>query len=172
MLTKWIQANPKCLVYKVFVVGGGRRVDAGSHLRTSSDSAFKKVEQTGQGMRGTAYLLCPCSTEVAFVHALPCHLLDPVSRQQRKVVRATFIAELLGACDSTDKIICLTQLLREVSSGNCSIEGALQRCEQGEYSVPLIRNIDAMSAFVAVTALFINIPVDNVMLSHVQYLME
>ena len=47
VLTKWIQADPKCLVYKVFAVGGDRHVAAGSHLRTFSDSAFKKEEQIG-----------------------------------------------------------------------------------------------------------------------------
>ena len=154
------------------MVSGDRRVDAGSHLRTFSDSAFKKEEQTGHCMRGAAYLLCPGNTEGAFILTLPCHLLDFVSRQQRKVVRATFSAELIGACDSADKGILLTQLLHEVSSGDCSIEGARRRREQRGYSVPLVIYIDAMSVLAAVTASFIKTPADNGMLSHFQYMRE
>ena len=159
----------------MFVVSGDRRVDAGSHLRTFSDSAFKKEEQTGHCMRGAAgaaYLLCLGNIEAAFILSLPCHLLDFVSRQQRKVVRGTFSAELMGACDSADKGILLTQLLHEVSSGDCSIEGARQRRERGEYSVPLLMHIDATIVFAAVTASFINIPADNGMLSHVEYMRQ
>ena len=78
------------------------------------------------------------NTEAAFTQTLPCHLLAFVSRQQRKVVRATFSAALMGACDSADKGILLTQLLHEVSSGDCSIEGARQRREQGGSSVRLV----------------------------------
>ena len=55
--------------------------------------------------------LCLGTTEAAFTQTLPCHLLDCVSRQKRKVVRATFSAELMGACDSTDKGMLLTQRL-------------------------------------------------------------
>ena len=38
--------------------------------------------------------------------------------------------------------------------------------------MPLVVYIDAMSVFAVVTASFIKIPVDNGMLSHVQYLRE
>ena len=58
-LTKWIQANPRRLVYKPFVSQGDRQVDAGTHLRAYSDSAFMKEEQTGHCMRGAVFLLCP-----------------------------------------------------------------------------------------------------------------
>ena len=86
--------------------------------------------------------------------------------------RATFSAELMGACDSADKGILLTQLLHKVSSGYCSIEGARQRRKQGGYSVPLAICIDAVSVSAAVTASFIKIPADNGMLSHVQCMRE
>ena len=108
---------------------------------------------------------CVCSE-------LPCHLLDSVSRQQRKVVRATLSGELMGACDSTDKGILLTQLLHEVAAGDRSIEGARQRREQGGYCTTLVVYIDAVSVFAAVTASFIKIPVDTGNLSHVQYMRE
>ena len=124
-------------------------------------------------MRGAAYLLCPGSTDEAFGCSATFHLLDFVSRQQRKkVVRATFSAELMGACDSVDKGILLSQMLHEISTGDCSIDGARQGREHGGYCVPLVVYIDAMSVFAVVTASFIKIRADNGMLSHVQYMRE
>ena len=92
VLTKWIQVNPKRLVYGSFTVRGDRQVVTGVHQRAFSDSAFKKEEQTGHCMRGAAYLLCLGSIDDAFIRTAVCHLLDFISRQQRKVVRATFSA--------------------------------------------------------------------------------
>ena len=90
----------------------------------------------------------------------------------KKVVRATFSAELMGACDSVDKGILLSQMLHEISTGDCSIDGARQGREHGGYCVPLVVYIDAMSVFAVVTASFIKIRADNGMLSHVQYMRE
>ncbi len=100
------------------------------------------------------------------------HLLDFVSGQQRKVVRATFSAELMGACDTCDKGMLLSQMLHDISSGDCSIDGARQRRENGRYQVTFVLYIDAMRVFAAVTASFVKIPADNGMLTHVQYLRE
>ena len=151
---------------------GDRQVEAGTHLRAYSDSAVKQEEQTGHCMRGAVFLLCPGKNDESYVRTAKCHLLDFVSRQQRKVVRATFSAELMGACDTCDKDILLSQMLHEISSGDCSIEGARQRRENGGYQVPLVLYIDAMSVFAAVTASFVKILADNGMLTHVQYLRE
>jgi hypothetical protein len=101
-----------------------------------------------------------------------CHILDFISRQQRKVVRATFSAELLGGCDASDKGILLSQMLHEIYSGDCTVAGARQRREHGGYHVPMVLYIDAMSVFAAVTASFIKIPADNGMLANIQYLRE
>ncbi|MFM7983650.1 MAG: hypothetical protein ACKPKO_30435, partial [Candidatus Fonsibacter sp.] len=49
-----------------------------------SDSAFKKEEQTGHCMRGAAYLLCPGDHDDAFKGTASCHIIDFISRQQRK----------------------------------------------------------------------------------------
>ena len=100
------------------------------------------------------------------------HLLDSVSRQQWKVVRATLSTDLMGACDTCDKGILLSQMLHERSSGDCSIDEARQCRENREYEVRLALYTDAMSVFAAVTASFIKIPADNRMLTHVQYLRE
>ncbi|MFM7978185.1 MAG: hypothetical protein ACKPKO_02620, partial [Candidatus Fonsibacter sp.] len=45
-LTKWIQANPKRLVYGPFTARENWQVVTGVHQRAFSDSAFKKEEQT------------------------------------------------------------------------------------------------------------------------------
>ncbi|MFM7983969.1 MAG: hypothetical protein ACKPKO_32055, partial [Candidatus Fonsibacter sp.] len=92
------------------------------------------------------------------------------SRQQRKVVRATFSVELMGACDAVDKGILLSQMLHDIYTGDCTVAGARQRRDHGGYHAPMILYIDAMSVFAAVTASFINIPADNGMLSYVQHL--
>ena len=163
-LTKWIQANPKRLVYNPFSVLENRQVVTGVHQRAFSDSAFKKEEQTGHCMRGAAYLLCPGCDDESFKVTSKCHILDFISRQQRKVVRATFSAELMGACDAIDKGILLSQMLHEIYTGDCSVDGARQRRDHGGYAVPMIVYIDAMSVYAAVTASFIKIPADNGML--------
>ena len=147
VLTKWIQANPKRLVYCVFVIRGDQQVGTGVHQRVFSDSAFKKEEQTGHCMRGAAYLLCPGSNDDAFKCTVVCHILDFIARQQRKVVRATFSAELLGGCDASDKGILLSQMLHEIYTGDCTVVGARQRREHGGYHVPMVLYIDAMSVF-------------------------
>jgi len=76
VLTKWIQANPKCLVYRTFSARGNRQVETGFHQRVLSDSAFKKEETTGHCIRGAAYLLCSGNTDEAFTKTTTCHLLD------------------------------------------------------------------------------------------------
>ena len=172
VLTKWIQANPKRLVYGSFTVRGNRHVGTGVHQRVFSDSAFKKEEQTGHCMRGVAYLLCPGNSDDAFKCTTVCNLLDFNSRQQRKVVRATFSAELLRGCDAIDKGILLSQMPHEIYTGDCTVDGARQRRDHGGYHMPLALYIDAMSVYAAVTAPFINNPADNGMLSYIQYLRE
>ncbi|MFM7978361.1 MAG: hypothetical protein ACKPKO_03515, partial [Candidatus Fonsibacter sp.] len=126
-LTKWIQANPKRLVYGPFTARENRQVVTGVHQRVFSDSAFKKEEQTGHCMRGAAYLLCPGDNDDAFKGTAPCHLLDFISRQQRKVVRATFSAELMGACDAVDKGMLLSHMLHEIYTGDCTHQFSTER---------------------------------------------
>ena len=123
-------------------------------------------------MRGSVYLLCGGRGAEAYQKTAQGHMLDFVARQQRRVVRATFSAELLGSCDTIDRGILLAQLLHEISTGDNSITGARQRRENGGYNIPAVLYLDAMSVYAAVTASYIKIPADNAMLSHVQYLRE
>ena len=83
-----------------------------------------------------------------------------------KVVCATFSAELMGACDAVDNGSLLSQMLHDISTGDCSIYSARARCDNGAYSIPKVIYIDAMSVFAAVTASYIMIPVANGMLFH------
>ena len=91
-----------------------------------------------------------------------------VAKQQRRVVRATFSAELLGCCDAADRGILLTQLLHEADTGDCTLVGAAQRRDNGGYSIPAAVYIDAMSVYAACVASYIKIPADNAMLSRIQ----
>jgi hypothetical protein len=106
------------LVYKPFVSAGDRQVDPGTHLCAFADSTFKTEEQTGHSMLGVFLLLCPEKTEESSVRTAKGHLLDSVSRQQGKVVRGTLSTELMGACDTCDKGILLSQTLYDISSGD------------------------------------------------------
>ena len=148
------------------------RPKTGTHLRAYSDSAFKKEEQTGHCMRGAVYLICPGNSESAYKASAVCHVLDVVSKQQRRVVRATFSAELLGLCDTVDRGILLVQMLHEIQTGGCTVSTARRLREHGGYSTALVAIVDAMSVFAACTASYIKIPADNAMLSHVQYIRE
>ncbi|MFM7988623.1 MAG: hypothetical protein ACKPKO_55855, partial [Candidatus Fonsibacter sp.] len=72
----------------------------------------------------------------------------------------------MGAGDAVDKGILLSQILHEIHTGDCTAAGARQRRDHGNYHVPMIVYIDAMSVFAAVTASFIRIPADNGILSY------
>ena len=99
-------------------------------------------------------------------------LLDYVSRQQRRVTRATFTSELQGGCDTVDKGFLILQVLDELSSGRNTAHEALQRKENGEYAVPGALYLDALSVYASVTATFVKTPADNGVLIHCLYLRE
>ena len=63
-------------------------------------------------------------------------------------------------------------MLHEINTGDCTIGSAGPQRDNGGYSIPMVIYIGAMSVFAAATASFIKIPIDNGMLSHVQYLRE
>ena len=93
-------------------------------------------------------------------------------KQQRRVVRAKFTAELLGACDTQDLGFLLAVILHEMLSGVASAAAARQLHETGGMIVPLVLYIDAMSVYAAVTATQIKIPADSSILCYLQYLRE
>ena len=79
------------------------------HLRIYSDAAFKKEEETGRSTRGAIYAPCPSLDE--FTSTTSMCLIDYVNKQQRRVTRSTFVAELLSGCDAVDRGILLSQML-------------------------------------------------------------
>ena len=56
VILRWIQRNPKRLVYRAFSAALRERA---SHLRIVSDAAFKKEEEKGHSLRGSIYLRVP-----------------------------------------------------------------------------------------------------------------
>ena len=48
------------------------------------------------------------------------HLIDWVSKSQKHVCRSAFAAELLGACDSVDRGVLISQMMFEVRYGRYS----------------------------------------------------
>ena len=99
-------------------------------------------------------------------------MLDSVSRSQRRVVRATFTAELLGGVDTIDKGFLITQAFHGANTGNISAANSRDMRENGGYSVPMVLYIDALSVYAAVTAVFIKTPADQSVLCHLHYLRE
>ena len=165
-VVKWAKANPMAIQFKSF------ESQTYTHLRMYSDAAFKKEEETGHCMRGAVYLRCPGNSVADFTKSKPCHIIEFVARQQRRVVRSTFTAELLGACDTLDKGTILAQMLHECCAGQMSAISAKQLTERGGYAVPYILYIDALSVYASITATFIKTPADNSVLFHLKYIRE
>ena len=65
-------------------------------------------------MRGACYLRCPGSDFKDFTVSAKCHIIEQIARQQRRVVGATFTAELYGGCDTQDRGVLLAQMLQQL----------------------------------------------------------
>ena len=169
---RWAQRNPAQLKY--------RRLgsNANPHLRIYSDAAFKKEEADGHSMRGALYIRCTSANADKtkaygeYTTTAKGHLIDMKSGGQRRVVRSTFVAEALAACDALDQGIVLAQTLHEMYTGNTSAYGSRHLRENGGYKIPMVLYIDALSVFAAATAVFIKIPADQSVLCHLHYLRE
>ena len=172
-VVRWAQRNPRKIVYKPL---DKQQRPAGTiiatHLREYSDAAFKKEEHSGHSMRGAVYIRTLGNTEQDMITTQPGHLIDFTARQQRRVTRATFTAELLSACDAQDKGFLLAQMLHEIVTGDTRCSTARQLRDNGGYAIPMALYIDAMSVFSATTATFVKTPADNGVLCHIQYLRE
>ena len=192
-VVRWAQRNPQKLHYKrlpmlspgssgqlkpgdKFMPHRGhqraRKNEVPSHLRQYGDAAFKKEELTGHSMRGSLYLRCPGHNNEDMVVTTKGHLLHFVNKQQRRVVRATFTAELLNGCDTQDLGFLLAVILHEMLTGLPSAEKARNFREHGGFALPMVLYIDALSVYAAVTALQIKIPADSSVLCYLQYLRE
>ena len=169
---RWAQRNPAQLRYQRF------KTQSNQHLRVYSDAAFKKEEEDGHSMRGALYMRCCAETSSkdnmfsTYTTTASGHLLDMKSGGQRRVVRSTFTAESLAACDALDQGIVLAQTLHEMQTGDTSAHSSRQRRENGGYQIPMALYVDALSVYAAVTAVFIKIPADQSVLCHLHYLRE
>ena len=114
-LLRWIQRNPRKLAFKKFQTGP-------THLRAVSDAAFKKETEDGYSLRGALYVRSGpqggSGTAEAFVSTKePVHLVEYACKSQRHVTRSTFAAELLGAGDTIDQGLLISQLIHELEVG-------------------------------------------------------
>ena len=87
-------------------------------------------------MRGAVYLRCSGRVSKHFDMATTGHLIDFQGRSQRKVVRATFTAELLGGCDTIDHGIVLCQALHHISTGKSSAKEGKELLDRWGLSNP------------------------------------
>jgi hypothetical protein len=172
-VVRWAQRNPKSIAYRQ-LESSNRPADSivATHLRQISDAAFKKEEDNGHSMRGACYVRCLGDSVQDMTGSRPGHLLDFVSRSQRRVTRATFTSELQGGCDTIDKGFLLMQTLDEMQTGRISANEALARRENGGWAIPAALYLDALSVYTAVTATFVKTPADNGVLVHCLYVRE
>ena len=160
-LVRWMQKNPKPLVY--------RPIDGPLCLQVHSDSAFKKEETTGHALKGTVVMLTSASPSGRTADA---HLIEFCSKRVRHVTRSTFSADLFAACDSIDLTLLLAQLLHDIRTPEQSIGEARRLREGGGYRIPIILCIDAMSIWSAIAAIHIRTPAEKSLLGHLQFLKE
>ena len=140
-----------------------------------SDAAFKKETEKGHCLRGALYLRAPGNKPEYFTatgKATVVHVLDWVSKNQRHVTRSTFAAELLSAGDAVDHGLLLSQMLHEIPKGPMSAAEARGQRISGQFLVPMVVYIDAMSVYAAVTATFVKTPAEKSLLCPVHCLRE
>ena len=151
---RWIQANPRKLVYQP--------LKGHTHLRCVGDAAFKKEEEAGHSLRGALFLRCFAETSsaahgatFAFDSSCKVHVVDSICKSQRHVTRSTFSSELLNACGTIDQGMLLALSLHEFNKGVQSAGQSRTLRELGGWDIKLGLYIDAMSVFAAVTATFV-----------------
>ena len=167
-LLRWVQRFPKKQTYKRMTLSQG------SHLKVVSDAAFKKETEKGHCLRGVLYLRAPGSRTEDFKASLQTttvHVLEWVCKNQRHVNRSTFSAEL-SAGDAADQGLLLSQALHELSNSPMTAVEARRQRQAGNFTIPMVLYIDAMSVFAAVTAVFVKTPAEKSFLYHVQLLRE
>lgn len=100
------------------------------------------------------------------------HLIDFQGRSQRKVVRATFTAELLGGCDTVDHGMLLCQAFHHIATGTASAREGKVLLEAGGYQVPMVLLLDALGVFASITQSFQKTPADQSVLIHCLYIRQ
>jgi len=165
VICRWIQRNPKKLVYRKFSA-------MLSHLKMVSDAAFKKEDDDCHALRGCAYLRAPGADDASFTKGGVVHLIEFLSKTIRHVTRSTFSSELHAGCDSADLGVLIGLIMHEIQVGPVSATEARSLRLHGGYAVKLVLYVDAMSVYAAVTATNIKAPAEKSLLSHVQFLRE
>ena len=164
VLLKWMQANPRKLVFPVME-------EYPDMLMQISDSSYRAKAEDGLSVRGLVSIRVSSKALSEGLAQTPCHVLDYVSKAQRHVTRSTFSSELFAATDATDSGLLQTVALHELNSGvltpndaKAMIEGTLP-C-----STVLGLGVDARSVSAAVTAPNIKVPAEPSLLLHVCWL--
>ena len=105
-LTRWLQRNPKKLLFARFPADGKDSPETKrgstavhSHLRNIGDAAFKREGASGHCLRGALYVRCPGTSDKSFLDSGVGHILECDCKGKRHVFRSTFAAELLSAGD-------------------------------------------------------------------------
>ena len=182
-LVRWMQANPRKLMYRSFNKASKVSLHSEAHpraikpsqsgpfqhLKVIADSSFKKEEEKGHSLRGVLHLRCAGRD---YTQGGTVHILDFATKALRLVTRSTYSSELLGACDSIDHGLMLLYILHEIHSGVPTKHEAKLLRERGRFAVPCVLYIDALSVYASATATYIKAPAEKGLLSHVQYLRE
>ena len=164
-VTRWVQRNPKSLVY--------RKLPLPVQMLSMGDSAFKRedTDNTGHAMKGGMFMLHGGSP--GSVKSGPIQLLEYYSRKQRHVCRSTYAAELFSLTETVDVSIYLASALYEVAHGVQTTE-TLRLVREGGLQSPvaIVVVIDADSVYTSTTALQIKAPAEKSLLVQLQWLRE
>ena len=172
-VVRWAQRNPKAIEFKPL---DDLKRPAGtvvpSHLRMYGDAAFKKEEDDGHSMRGALFIRCPGNTQRDFTISKAGHLVDYEAGRQRRVVRATFSAELLNGCDVQDRGFLVAQTFHEMITGESTADAARRLRDRGGYNIPKVLYLDALSVFYASKATIVKTTAECGVLCHLLWLRE
>jgi hypothetical protein len=130
-------------------------------LSCVSDAAFRREDSTGLSVRGYVIMICEdCGAAVSGGR----HLLDGGSKRQKRVVRATFGAELHSLVDAYELAKLILMCLTEVFMGPMSAAQLVRVEEVGGWPIPLHLHTDAFSVFSALNTRDIKTPTEESLL--------
>jgi hypothetical protein len=137
-LLKWLRRKSGKTVYSY--------IPPPYRITCVSDSAFKATDKSHLACRGHLILLTHQDTTQP---GGACHVLDAISRRQRRVNRSTFGAELNGLDDALESAKLAAMMYAEAHHGKKTTKEMKTMLENGTFPYRIEATIDAYSVFAA-----------------------
>ena len=159
-LLRWLRKNVKRLGLHF------RKLQGKTMVTIVSDSAFKAQEDSGLVMRGFVILIREADAPIRTGTKLKTVLLDWCSRKHTRVVRSTYIAELLTLLDAISQGVLIATAMHETMQGACGALSMSQLLDSGGLSMDVESCLDARAVFDSVMASPVRTPNDKLLLIH------